>query len=264
VLDDTRTSWWYEQDGQQAGPVTAAAIGRLVAEGRLGPAHRVWRDGMAGWEPLAAVADLAPALQAAPPTAAVAPPPLSARPPAPGPAPRSGPAPGAPAAAPTLEPIPVAGVILLSFVTFGIYGLVKFHQTGMTYEALAGRTSSFSRNFWLFVGLGVGGVFGNAVAPGLGVPFAIASFVFQVMTLQVALALRGEGMGRAGIRPEVTSDGTHKALFVVGALLSFVLVGLVLLVVQAAKWFADWNEIRAALAARAPAPGAGGAAFGAR
>jgi hypothetical protein len=241
VLDDTSPSWWYEQDGQQAGPVTAAGIARLVAEGRLGPAHRVWRDGMGTWEPLSAVAELAPALQG------------------PGMPPPRPPPPAAPPSG--LEEISIPGVILLSLVTFGIYGIVKFHQTGKAYEALAGRSSHFSRDFWLFVGLGIAGFLLNAGGAVLGVPLAVASLVFQVLTLREALVLREQAIRRAAIRPEITGDGTHKALFVLGIVLSPLLVGLVLLAVQAVKWFSDWNAIGSALgrgpggAAAAPAPG---------
>lgn len=261
MFDDTIPTWWYEQDGQQAGPVTAAALQRLVTEGRVGPAHRVWRDGMSGWQELSAVPELAPMLPARAPPPPPAPPPLSAPP-------RFGTGPGAPStfgtgpsAAPALgnaasaermEEISVPGVILLSILTLGIYGLVKFYQTGKGYEALAGRESRFSRNFWLFVGLGVGGFFANAAAPFLGVPLGIASLVFQVLTLGEALTVRDEGMRRAGIRPTVTSEGTHKALFVVGILLSFIVVGLIVLLVQAVKWFSDWNAIREALGGRRP------------
>ena len=103
MLDDTTTCWWYEQDGRQAGPVTAAAIARLVVEGRLGPGHRVWRDGMATWEPLSSVAELAPALAAGRPPPS--PPPLSAPPPAWGGQPPSWGAP-APAGARPATPLP--------------------------------------------------------------------------------------------------------------------------------------------------------------
>jgi hypothetical protein len=138
-------------------------------------------------------------------------------------------------------------VVVLSIVTFGIYGLVKFHQTGKGYEALAGRSSTFTRDFWLSVGL--------AVASGLtvhtlvlGGPLSIASLVFAVLALSEALALREEALRRAGVRPQLTEPGTHKVLFVVGTVLSPILIGLVLLVVQAWKWFSDWNAVGAAVA----------------
>lgn len=260
MLDDTSPSWWYEQDGQQAGPVTAAAIARLVAEGRLAATHRVWRDGMPDWQPLSAVPELLPALQPGPPApppllpAAGYAPPHVPRPGGPGPFP-SGVGPAGPWATPApagiaLEEISVGATVALCVVTFGIYGLVKFHQTGKTYEALAGRASSFSRSFWIFVGLGIVCVLGNAGGVGVSVPLAISSLVFQVLTLKEALALRDEAVQRAGIRPALTPAGTHKALFIAGVILSPLLVGLVLLLVQAAKWFGDWNAIGAALAQR--------------
>lgn len=268
MLDDTSPSWWYEQDGQQAGPVTAAALQRLAAEGRLGPSHRVWKNGMAGWQPISAVAELAAAIQAAQPAA---PPPLAPPPALGGPGSGGGFGPpaggfgrpagfGGPAGAPQpfpgvagpFEAISVGGVIGLSILTFGIYGIVKFHQTGKAYEALAGRASSFSRNFWLFVGLGVAGVVLNGASGFVGIPLTIASVVFQVLTLFEALALRDEGMRRAGVQAQVTGEGTHKALFILGLLLAPAVVGIVLLLVQAAKWFGDWNAIGAVLRPRAP------------
>ena len=263
MLDDATASWWYEQDGQQAGPVTAAGIARLVAEGRLGPAHRVWRDGMAGWEPLGSVRELAEAVAARPPPA---PPPLGARAPAAPPPGPTTPVPAGPGAttwappagtvaAPALEQVSVATVLLLSIVTVGIYGLVKFHQTGKAYEALAGRASTFSRNFWLFVGLGVAGFVLHH--PAIAFPLAIASIVFQVLTLNDALALRGEAVRRAGVRPQLTPDSTHRALFISGVLLAWALVGVVLLLVQGARWFSDWNAVVAAVSP----PGAAGPAY---
>lgn len=268
MLDDTAAGWWYEQDGQQAGPVTAAAIGRLVAEGRLGPAHRVWRDGMSGWEPLGAVSELAEALRAARPATPV-PPPLAPRPAsferphappgpqAPPPGAASGPhgaggfAPPAPASA--LEEISPGAVVILSVLTLAIYGAVKFHQTGRGYEALAGRASSFGRDFWLALGL--------FLASGLtlhtifaGAALSVASLVFAVLALSEALALRDEAVRRAGIRPRLTDPGTHKVLFVLGAVLFPIGVGVVLLAIQVWKWFSDWNAVGAALAGAAPAP----------
>jgi hypothetical protein len=144
-------------------------------------------------------------------------------------------------------------------VTFGIYGLVKFHQTGKGYEALAGRTSGFTRDFWLFVGLAVASGF-VVWKPVVGGPLSVASLVFGVLALGEALALRDEVIARARIRPEVTGAGTHKVLYVLGFLLSPVLVGLVLLLVQTWRWFSDWNAVGAALArgpdaAAGPAPG---------
>jgi hypothetical protein len=233
VLDDTSPAWWYEEAGRAAGPVTAAALHRLVAEGRLSRAHRVWRNGMAGWMPLGAVAELAPVLEGAPPPL---PPPVGDR--------GGGPAPTLEAT--TFEEIPVGLTVLLVVVTFGIYGLVKLYQTAKAYEQLAGRGSRFSRDFWLFVGLGVAGLL-LANAGLLGVPLGVASVVFQVLAVVEALRVRDEAMRRHGIAAPVTSASTHKLLLVLAIVLSPVLVGLVISVVQAAKWFSDWNAIVGAL-----------------
>jgi hypothetical protein len=250
VLDDAQAIWWYEQEGRQAGPVTAAALARLVAEGRLLPAHLVWKDGMAGWAPVSSVAELAPALEAAPRTAIPAPPPMPP-PMSTAPAPRPAAFPGVPGAAAALEEMSVPGVILLSFVTFCIYGWVKFFETGRGYEALAARTSRFAYNFWLSIGLAlVGALFAAHFV--FGFAFTVASGVFTYLTLSEALTVRAEALRRAGIAPALTSEGTHKALLLAGMVLSFAVVGVVLLVVQAVRWFQDWNTIVRAVRARGP------------
>ena len=250
MLDDARAVWWYERAGQQAGPVTAAALGRLVAEGGLSPSQHVWKDGMAAWQQLSSVAELAEALGAAAAPTVAAPPPSPPPPPFGGPgAPPPGlGGPGASTGAP-LEEIAVGATILLSIVTLGIYGWVRFHQTGAGYEALAGRRSEFGRNFWLAVGLGLAGVL-LAAHLILGLGLAVASAVFGYLTLSEALVLRAEALRGAGIQPSLTSEGTHRTLYVLGALLSFALVGLVLLLVQAVRWFEDWNAVVQAIRAR--------------
>jgi hypothetical protein len=266
VLDDTMPTWWYEDAGRQAGPVTAAALQRLLVEARISPAHRVWKNGMAGWERLDAVPELAAVLQTPATAAGAVPPPLSPAP-ASGPFPAGptahpfpggpNPLPGGPQAAPTwaagsstFEEIPVGLTIVLAVVTFGIYGLVKYHQTGRGYEVLAGRASRFGQWFWLFIGLGVAGVVVNGTTGVLGFPLGIASAVFQVLSLVEALHLRTEGMARHAITAPVTTASTHQTLLVVGLVLSPIVVGLVVLLVQAVKWFRDWNLVAAPARAR--------------
>jgi hypothetical protein len=51
--------WYYEQDGEQHGPVTVAELKQLAAAGKLHDA-RVKRDGMADWLPAAQVKGLLP------------------------------------------------------------------------------------------------------------------------------------------------------------------------------------------------------------
>jgi hypothetical protein len=250
VFDDQTPAWWYEDGGRQAGPVTTAALQRLLAEGRVSPAHRVWKNGMAGWEPMSRVAELAPVLGSSAPAPAphalpppIAPPPRSW-------APSAG-EPGAVAAQDAFEEIPVGLTVFLAVITFGIYGLVKFFQTARSYEELAGRSTRFGTYFWLFVGLGVAGIVLNGATGIVGVPLGIASAVFQVLTLGEALQARDEGMRRRAISVPVTSAQTHRLLLILAIVLSPILVGLVLAVVQAVKWFRDWNAIVPAARGRA-------------
>jgi len=236
VNGDADPIWWYECGGRQAGPETAAALRQLLVSGRVTAATRVWRSGMAGWEPIGQVAELTPMLQA---LAAAIPPPLQAAPSPLAPGAPAVPAPGAGA----FEEVPVGVLILLTVVTFGIYGMVKFYQTGKAYERLAGRESRFTLYFWLFIGLAVLGFVLNAATGFVGIPFAIAALVFQVLTLDQALDVREEGMRRFGITVPVTSGSTHKLYLILGMVLSIVLVGLVFTLIQAIKWFQDWNAI---------------------
>ena len=47
--------WFYEENGQQKGPVDREALERLVREGKIGPERLIWSQGMAGWQPVAEV-----------------------------------------------------------------------------------------------------------------------------------------------------------------------------------------------------------------
>jgi len=234
MTDDANPTWWYESGGRQAGPETAAFLHQLLVSGRVNAATRVWRSGMAGWAPIGEVAELAPMLGA---VAAAIPPSLQAPPPP------LAPAPPAYGSAGAFEETSVGLLILLTIVTFGIYGLVKFYQTGKAYERLAGRESKFTLYFWLFIGLGFLGFFLNAASGFVGVPVAIAALVFQVLTLDQALDVREEGMRRWSIAVPVTSGSTHKTFLILGMVLSVILVGLVFTLIQAIKWFQDWNAI---------------------
>jgi hypothetical protein len=236
----TESLWWYEAGGQQAGPVSHSALLQLVRRGEVGPAARVWRSGMGAWEPLGGIPELAAAL----PSAA-----------APG-LPRS----PSPALPPGMEEVPTGAVIGLGILTLGIYPMVKFYQAALAYEDLAGRRSRFVLYFWLTLALALGG--GPLHVLG-GVPGAfahVAALVLAVFTLGEVLQLRAEVVRRCAAPPAVTSDGTHKALFIVGLLTSWLLVGVALLLVQNVKFFTDHGAIVQALRSRglaaAPGPGA--------
>jgi hypothetical protein len=218
-------SWWYEWEGRQEGPVDEAALLELVRSGRLRAEARVWRSGMAGWEPLRAV----PLVAAALPTAALT---------------STSPLPEG------MEPTSTAAVLGLGFLTLGIYPAVKFYQAGVAYQALAGRASRFTTWFWLSIALGLFGAPLHALGGVPGILCHIAAIAFTVLTLLEFLALRAEVVNRHGIAPALTPDGTHKALFIVGLLTWWFLVGFALLAVQAVKLFQDHRALGDALRAR--------------
>ena len=228
--------WWYESNGAQAGPVPDSVLLDLVRSGRLSPRARVWRSGMPGWQAVAEVPELAAAIPV--------PPPLD----------------GSPAAATLpagMEPVPTGAVIGFGILTLGIYPIVKFYQAARAYEELARQRTRFTLYFWIATGLWVGG--GPMHVLG-GVPgwFAhVAALVITMMTLFEVLTVRAEAIRRTGIAPQVTSDTTHKVLFVVGLLTAWALVGVVLLLVQTVKFFTDHAAIAGALRSRTtPAPDA--------
>jgi hypothetical protein len=273
------SAWWYERDGQQAGPVTLVALQQLATSGELRPASRVWTAGMAAWARADTVTALVfPAMPPASPPplgdapsgarpaepAPAEPIPPEPRPAAPAPPPTSaGPLPRPPsasapasfsvpqvasAAAAVGEPeeIAIAPVILLSIVTLGIYGMIKFFQTGAALERLAGRETKFTLYFWLFVGLSFGGGFLGALTGGFAFPLSIAAFVFMFLALAEALRARREGVARWSLQVQLTSENTHYLFLALGILLAPVAIGFVFLVLQAVKWFEDWNALRAA------------------
>src|SRR5439155_10241527 len=117
--------WYYESAGQPAGPIAESALRELLRSGELSPGARVWRAGMAGWQP----ARSAPGLE------------------------------GAAAARHRLARVDLLFVVLLSLVTLGVYGAVKFYQAAKAYQALApARASSFDTLFWSCVGIATAGV----------------------------------------------------------------------------------------------------------
>jgi uncharacterized RDD family membrane protein YckC len=92
----TTMEWYYANEGQRQGPITAEDFARLVAAGTVRADTLVWRAGMAAWQTWA---EVAPTVQL--PSVGQLPPPLTS-----GPAPLYAPTPStsaAPTAAPALE-----------------------------------------------------------------------------------------------------------------------------------------------------------------
>jgi hypothetical protein len=200
---------------------------------------------MAGWEPVGSIPELAAALPSFPGARAGVP--------------RAATSPALPSG---MEVVPTGAVIGLGVLTLGIYPMVKFYRAAIAYEDLAGRRSRFVLYFWLALALALGG--GPLHVLG-GVPGAfahVAALVLAVFTLTEVLSLRADVVRRCAAPPTLTSDSLHKALFIVGLLTSWLLVGVVLLIVQNVKFFTDHGALVEALRSGGllPGPGAGGAA----
>jgi uncharacterized RDD family membrane protein YckC len=63
----SEVGWYYDQAGQQTGPVGQASLIELIRSGRIAPGTRVWRAGLAGWAPWETLPELAPPPGAPPP-----------------------------------------------------------------------------------------------------------------------------------------------------------------------------------------------------
>ena len=70
-------SWYYADNGRQAGPVDDASFDALIRQGAIRQDTLIWKEGMSNWQPLSAVRPPAPAPAPAPvpppPAAPVAP-----------------------------------------------------------------------------------------------------------------------------------------------------------------------------------------------
>src|ERR1700689_5454871 len=53
--------WFYAQNNQQHGPVTAEALVSMLQQGHVQPGDLVWREGMPTWQPASTVPELAAA-----------------------------------------------------------------------------------------------------------------------------------------------------------------------------------------------------------
>lgn len=163
-----------------------------------------------------------------------------------------------PAPAPTPAPMPsepmveygVGETILLSVITCGIFGLVRFYQAAQSYRrALPGGAPNFEWQFWTHLGTGLLGW--ATVSIFVGVPLIIVSIVIGALMLGEVCAARAELAKRAGVAPMLSSGGTQVTLWVLGEVLAIGVVGLVLLVVQAVQFFQDHNTVAKALERRA-------------
>jgi uncharacterized RDD family membrane protein YckC len=73
-------SWYYADNGRQAGPVDDASLDDLISRGAVRPDTLIWREGMANWQPLSTVRPQAPPPPVVPPAPVYTPPPPASQP----------------------------------------------------------------------------------------------------------------------------------------------------------------------------------------
>lgn len=162
------------------------------------------------------------------------------------PPPRPGPAPMPP---PPLEEYGPGGVILLSFLTCGIFGVVRFYQCAQAYRReLPGAAPNFEWQFWTYV---IVSLIGAATSSfGIGFVLLLGAVVIGALMLSEVCAAREELARRTGVAPHLTSSSTQVTLWVLGEVLALVVVGLVLIVIQGVQFFEDHNTVVRALRKR--------------
>jgi hypothetical protein len=65
--------WYYAQNGQQAGPVSASQLQQLARSGQIQASDLVWKEGLPQWVQAKAIKGLFPAQAEPVPVAPVAP-----------------------------------------------------------------------------------------------------------------------------------------------------------------------------------------------
>jgi len=71
------SDWYYVQDGKQQGPVDVAELKNFIAEGKLPPDTRIWKEGMVDWVAASTLPGFAQAVQTTLSGTVVLPPPVS-------------------------------------------------------------------------------------------------------------------------------------------------------------------------------------------
>jgi len=145
-----------------------------------------------------------------------------------------------------LTPCNPTKVILLSIITLSIYGVIWFYQTGNSYASalIVKKPTNFSALFWWWFGLGVLG--GLTLEIGIGIALCIASIVFGALALGEFLRLRDQWVAENNFSIPLTSSATHKSLWIIGNILSFIIIGIIILIIQAIMLMKDHNQLAVA------------------
>lgn len=159
------------------------------------------------------------------------------------------------AAPPTLERMDPVTTVLLGVVTLGIYPLVKFWQAITQYRALAGSPTNVGTLFGAYLACTIGG----ALLTGILVGFLLipAGYVVGWLLLGETLRLRDQVRQRYGLAAPVHDAGTHKGMWIGGQVLSWIVIGIVPLIMQAWWFFGDHTALAAELENRRRAGGPG-------
>lgn len=120
------SSYHVAKDGKQTGPFEESEVLRQIREGILSPNDLCWREGMAEWQPIDTVLDMA-SLKSSPP-----------------PIPTT-PAHAVEQAAPLFLYIPVSRLILMSIVSFGVYEMYWIYKN---WRYVKERDNLDIRPFW--------------------------------------------------------------------------------------------------------------------
>ncbi|MBM3992284.1 MAG: hypothetical protein FJ298_14950 [Planctomycetes bacterium] len=126
---------------------------------------------------------------------------------------------------------------------------MRFYQCAQAYRReLPGAAPNFEWQFWTSLGLSLGGAATSGV--GIGFVLLLGAVVIGALMLSEVCAAREELARRTGVAAHLTSSSTQVTLWVLGQVLSIVIVGLVLLVIQGVQFFEDHNTVVRALRKR--------------
>lgn len=137
---------------------------------------------------------------------------------------------------------PAITVLVLGILTFGIYPLVKFWGVIQEYRrALPGVQTNVGNLFAAYLGCAIVGVLTSGIL--VGFLLIIGGYVVGWMLLGEVMKLRDEVRQRYGLRTAVRPADTHKGLWIAGQLLSWIVIGIVPLIIQAWWFFAEHTAL---------------------
>ena len=142
-----------------------------------------------------------------------------------------------------MEPkrIDVTMTMWLSVPTFGIYGLIQFYRIMRIYHShlVRDERNQDTNNevlFWIYIGACVLGI--------AFLPFTVGAIILGAILLNNVLSDRNKVMAQQEY-PAIESkwsEGGHISCWVIGNILAILLIGIVLLILQAIQFFKEYNS----------------------